>query len=168
MSVRSFEVSMRERMVFVLLMTLSVTTPYTFHLAGLKGSVFLPMFLGVALASQYLKPVGVIGIALLAPTINHLFTGMPSIVPLPLLQILTLEGIVFGITALYLRRKAFNSLFKIGTPFIAGRISSVILVFLYADLSMEFWVTNLIQGVPGILLITALTLMVLKVFPAEE
>jgi hypothetical protein len=168
MNVRNFEVSKRERLTFALFMTFSLAVPYLFHLAGLKGTVFLPIFLGVILASQYLKPMGVMGIALLAPLANHVFTGMPLRTPLPMLQLLTLEAAVLGAAALYLRRKTSKPLFRTGVPFLLGRISSVILVFFYPGLSLDLWIRNFILGVPGMILNTALILVVLRLLPAKE
>ena len=168
MNIRSFEVSMRGRLTLALIISLSLAAPYLFHLAGLKGDVFLPIFLGVVLASQYLKSVGVIGIALLTPLANHIFTGMPSRAPLPMLQILTLEAAVLGMSALYFRRKTSKHLLRTGIPFLLGRTSSIILVFFYPGLSLDLWIRNFILGVPGMILNTALILMVLRFFPAKE
>lgn len=168
MNIRSFEISMRGRLTLALIISLSLAAPYLFHLAGLKGDVFLPIFLGVVLASQYLKSVEVVGVALLAPLANHILTGMPSRAPLPILQVLTLEAVILGMAAIYLRRKAFKPLLRVGIPILLGRISSVILVFLYPTLYLELWAANLILGVPGMLLNTAFALMVLRLLPVEE
>ena len=168
MNVRNFEVSKGERLTFALFMIFSLAAPYLFHLAGLKGSVFLSIFLGVILASQYLKSMGVMGIALLAPLANHIFTAMPLRTPLPMLQLLTLEAAVLGMSALYFRRKTSKHLLRTGIPFLLGRISSIILVFFYPGLSLDLWIRNFILGVPGMILNTALILMVLRFFPAKE
>ncbi|MCS5420977.1 MULTISPECIES: hypothetical protein [Psychrilyobacter] len=168
MNVRNFEVSKGKGVTFALFMTFSLLAPYLFHLAGFNGTVFLPIFLGVILASQYLKSTGVMGIALLTPLANHILTGMPMRAPLPMLQLLTLEAAVLGMSAFYLRGKTSKTLLRTGIPLLLGRISSIILVFFYPGLSLDLWIKNFILGVPGMILNTALVLVVLRFFPVKE
>ncbi|MCA9732508.1 MAG: ECF transporter S component [Deferribacteres bacterium] len=80
-----------------LFIALAIIFPMLFHMIGL-GSTFLPMFLPIMLAGIFLTWKYAVTVAILAPIISYLMTGMPPIVP-PVLPIMLVE---LGLIALSL------------------------------------------------------------------
>ena len=128
-------------------LTAAVVLPWLAHLAGISGIRFLPMYTapllcGLLFSTRYALPV-----ALLAPVMSHLITGMP--VP-AVAALLTLE-LIAAVTVLRLTANR-HPLLRGTAALAAGRLSSLVPALLLPGLSAAGWVTNIRIGIPGLLL----------------
>lgn len=84
-------------------LAISVIMPYVFHFAGPQsGTMFLPLFLGIAI-SAFIVPIKyTILIAILAPVINHLVSGMP---PVLIIYFMIVEIVSYGVILSILNKK---------------------------------------------------------------
>ncbi len=73
------------------ILIVAILLPILFHAFSIPGTIFLPIYLSILIASYWLNPFAALALAGLIPVANYLLTGMPPIVPLPMLQILILE-----------------------------------------------------------------------------
>ncbi len=75
-------------------LAISIVMPYVFHFAGQQsGTMFLPLFWGVALAGLLLPTTNAIMVAILAPILSHILSGMP---PVPMLYFMIIELCVYA------------------------------------------------------------------------
>ncbi len=133
-------------------MALSVLFPMLFHGFGL-GSIFLPMFWPVAAAAFFLDLPLAIAVALLAPLLSSLITGMPPVSP-PILQVMMAElFFLAGATSLLY----FKTRWGILWPLLIGLIlSRIVLFFIVTALAPflglppnVFSISMVVQGTPG-------------------
>ena len=82
-----------------LYLALALVLPIGLHALGsMSGRVFLPMHIPVLLAGFLVGPTSGLVVGLLAPTLNHLLTGMPPSYAVPLMSLeLPLYGLVAGL-----------------------------------------------------------------------
>jgi hypothetical protein len=146
-----------------MILAFSVAVPVFFHLAGLSGHVFLPIFTVLVIGSFYVSPAALTGTALLIPLINTVVTGMPALEPLPMMPLLTVEMTFTALAASVLRKK--KSLTRLFVPLTLGRLMSLPFVLLASDLSLTWWLRHYTAGLPGMALNIALAGTVLFVFP---
>ncbi len=150
----------------VLSIASAVALPQLFHamgaLSGLGsslGEAFLPMHLPIILvgllAGAYAGAIS--GIA--APILSFLLSGMPVITMLPFM---TIELLVYGLTAGLLRNKKMPTVLKVIIAQLSGRIvrAAAILIaafaFGYQGISISVIYTSVATGIFGIALQLAL------------
>lgn len=138
---------------------ISVVMPVIYHMVGLKGAVFLPIFLGVVIATYLLTLPSVIIIALLSPVVNHILTGMPPVSPYPVMQQIIFEGVVIGVTA-HLIKGRVNTFMRAMMPILMGRLSVLLLLLVFPSLNLNFISGALIKGIPGMSLNLTASIMV--------
>lgn len=146
------------------ILTMSIIYPFIFHLFGIAGNVFLPIFLFVILGANYLDFKTIFSIAILVPLLNYLFTGMPIVAPMPILQMLTLE---LGMLIIFLKifeKVNYLNIFSRIFSFIFARASSLILILFFENFTFKFWVNNFKIGIIGIVLNVLIVEFVLKIF----
>jgi len=139
-----------------LFVALGVVLPLGFHLAGMGGSVFLPMHIPVLLAGFVLGRQSGALVGVITPAVSHLLCGMPPASP-PLLPIMIVELAVYGWTAGFLchRTKILPALLG---AMIAGRLAAggaAYLAGLWLGFNVPVWVFltgAVIKGLPGIAL----------------
>lgn len=138
---------------------LGVLFPMLFHGVGL-GGIFLPLYWPVAVAAFFLDLPLTIAVALLAPLLSSLVTGMPPVSP-PVLQIIMVELFVLGGATIVAYSKTRWGLIW---PLLVGLIlSRAVLFFVIVALApllhlppKVFSMTILIQGMPGVISILIL------------
>ena len=132
---------------------MGVLLPLAFHVAGILGTVFLPMHIPVLLAGLFLGPLLGGGVGALTPICSSLLTGMPPV--MPSLPVMTVELATYGLVCGWLRPKAglWLSLF---TALILGRLAAGGMIWLLAQWVQLPWAPwtymslSLIKGLPGI------------------
>ena len=133
---------------------IAVLLPILFHGIGL-GAVFLPMFWPVAASVFFLPLSFACCIAVLAPFVSMLLTGMP---PVPIIYIVLAQLFILALVTGYCRKKAQWGVFW---PLLCGVIASQIAHFiaiipLANILGLPSWLAAfplLLKGVPGLALI---------------
>ena len=134
---------------------LAIVFPQFFHMLGL-GPSFLPMFIPIMVGSMYLNWRFILLMAILAPTVSWIFTGMPPIAP-PILPVLIIEFTIVGLFITFLRS---NSKIPVwGIVLIAIIVDRSTLLFIVSLIAPVFninhplfSITIVIAGLPGVLL----------------
>ncbi len=145
--------------VVVLLATLLL--PVLVHQLPLAGNVpagarLLPMFYAPFVAAVFFRPrVGIIA-GLLAPVINHLFTGFPA---WPIVGLLSTELVCFALFAAILLRLPVVQWLAASLSYLAAKVVSGTLLALFPgwlpdQQPVEFALTSIRNGWPGILVLT--------------
>lgn len=132
-----------------LVIAAGTVVPIILHFLQVKGDVFLPIFTSILIASYYLDWKQLMAVAILTPITNMLFTGMPIWTPIPMLQILILELIVFGVVSTFLKKQSV--FLNLSISFILARCS-VFIGILFLSLNFQFCVNHIIVGIPGMVL----------------
>ena len=78
--------------------------PFIFHVTGLLGSIFLPMFWPVTVSAFFLPTGYAVAVGILSPILSTLMTGMPPISP-PILFIMIGELSTLAFTVNLLHNK---------------------------------------------------------------
>ena len=138
-----------------MLAALAVVVPIFFHLLGL-GSTFLPMFQPVVLGG-FLLPLRLsLSVAVIAPFVSFIFTGMPPLYP-PILPVMILEmAAMCCIANLFYVKKNQNVWFTLFLTILLDRLILLLIVLILAPLfglPKFFSVVTLFHGVPGLSLI---------------
>lgn len=149
----------RESIGTTALIGISVVTPMVYHILGMRGIIYLPIFLGIVIGSHFMSPVSLLTIGFLSPVVNNLLTGMPSMAPYPMLQLLIFEGIVLALSIVRFRNSKLNPLLRIILPILIARLS-VVLILPVVHMGFSVWANNLFIGLPGITLNTAVSFIV--------
>jgi hypothetical protein len=145
------------------ILALSVAVPFFFHLAGLSGHVFLPIFSVLVIGSFYASPSVLTGAALLVPLLNTLITGMPALEPVPMMPLLTVEMVFTALAAGALRKR--STLLRLALPLTLGRVMSLPFVLIASGLSPSWWAGHFTAGIPGMFLNMAAAGALLFFFP---
>lgn len=145
------------------ILALSVAVPFLFHLTGLSGEVFLPIFTVLVIGSFYTDSFVLIGAALLIPLLNTMLTGMPPVRPVPMMPLLTVEMVFTALAAGALRKRSL--LVRLALPLALGRLISLPFVLIASGLSLSWWAGRFITGIPGMLLNMAAAGALLIFFP---
>jgi riboflavin transporter FmnP len=139
---------------------LGVLLPMVFHMAGLGGSVFLPMHLPVLLAGLALGPGAGLSVGLLTPVLSFALTGMPPLSP-PILPMMVAELAAYGGVAGWLargRKEAGATLLATLGALVAGRVvlGAVAWVagtwFGFQASPIPYVLGSVVTGLPGIVL----------------
>ncbi|MFZ2538101.1 MAG: ECF transporter S component [Oscillospiraceae bacterium] len=140
-----------------LLIALGIILPQLFHVFGqTAGQTFLPMHIPVLLAGLLIGPYWGMCVAIAAPILSSLITGMP---PVPMLYFMLLELVVYAVISGLLSGK-INIYLNLIITLICGRIvyglSLVAAVNLFG---MTFKFANtaaffggILTGLPGIII----------------
>ncbi|ACB85855.1 ECF transporter S component [Natranaerobius thermophilus] len=141
-----------------LFIALGVLLPIPFHIAGIAGSIFLPMHIPVLLAGFYLGGLYGLCIGMITPLISHLVTGMPPLSPIPMLPIMIMELGTYGLLAGLLYNKSRGALISLIGSMIGGRLVAGLMVWLLItvfgfqqlDYPMAYLSGAVVTGLPGI------------------
>lgn len=138
-----------------LLTVMGVILPQFFHWLGL-GATFLPIFLPVIFAGMLLTWKFAVVVALTAPTISWLLTGMPPVYP-PVLPVLLVETTLIALTISIIRvhlKQHYWIAYSIAI--IMNRLILFLIVSLIAPMfgwnHPLFSIALVSSGIPGIIL----------------
>lgn len=151
---------------------LGVILPMAFHLVRVGGAIILPMHIPVILAGFYAGPLvgGLVGV--ISPIISHLLTGMPPLVPVPILITMIFELGTYGAVTGLLYRYTKQILISLLGGMIAGRIILGITVWLLMHIfgfarlpgAILFVQGAVVTGLPGIIIQVILIPLILTRF----
>lgn len=135
--------------IFILfsLSIISLASPIITHYLGFKGTEFLPIFFALSLGAYVLNPIFLIILSFISPLLNYFLTNMPM--P-PTLYFLIFEGLVFSIVISLMKNKNISFISTSLFALILGRLSSVILTFIF-DISINTWLNGVILGYKGVI-----------------
>ena len=140
-----------------LFISVGIVLPNFFHMIGAQaGSVFLPLFYGVAIAALILPLNYSIIVALSTPIISHLISGMP---PIPTLYFMLIELVAYAIFVHFIHKKLLP-VFSIAIGLILSRFTYILAVTFAAKIlnlpipfvSVHVLITNILTSLPGIIL----------------
>jgi hypothetical protein len=150
---------------------LGVLIPMLFHAVGL-GSVFLPMFLPLAVAGFYLPLGAAIAVGVLTPLVSALATGMPPLSP-PVAQLMSFEGLALtGVVGWLASRQGVPTVVALVIGLAASRAVLVLWVMALVPLlglpGRGMSLAALAQGLPGIgLILVVVPILVKRIPPAQ-
>ncbi|HOM88735.1 MAG TPA: hypothetical protein PLH80_07870 [Spirochaetota bacterium] len=135
----------------------AVALPIIFHLVGL-GSLFLPMFIPLAIGSFFMTPFYACFTGAIAPITSSLLTGMPPLYPpIALLMVIELFFFCFIISVIIHRAPEVNAYIVMIIAIIVDRFVLYMLyalVFPYFHISFALLgVYDLLKSIPGIILL---------------
>ncbi|HBD92776.1 MAG: hypothetical protein A2015_08765 [Spirochaetes bacterium GWF1_31_7] len=145
----TINVTMKKSLYFVLFLSISVIIPFLFHLSGINGTVFIPIYIAVVIAALTLDPVSAVFLGIITPLANNILTGMPAHAPMPMLQMLIVELMVVTLIISLLRKTSINLLFIIPISLIIARLSSIIFVPFVNTLSIQSFLNQRLISLPG-------------------
>lgn len=151
-----------------LILTLSSAIPFIFHLMGLEGIKFLPIYLTILVGAYFVSINTILIVSLLTPLFNYLFTGMPIYFPMPILQILTVELFSLAIGVALLKNKKIPLILKITIPVFIARMSSIIMLLFYNNLTFKWFFSSRILGLSGVVLNIFITYIILRKFYVKK
>lgn len=104
-------------------LALGLILPYIFHMAGMIGTIFLPMHIPVLLCGFLLgKRYGLI-LGIITPFLNSILTGMPPLYPVAIAM--ALELAVYGFLSGYLYKdRKYGVFVSLIAAMIIGRLIS--------------------------------------------
>ena len=164
MNLLSIQNIKRNIMEISIVLTLSSSIPFLFHLAGLEGIRFLPIYLAILIGGYFVSLNSILIVSLLTPLFNYLLTGMPIHTPLPILQILTLELFVLAFAVSVIKEKNLNLIFKLALPILVARVSSIVMILFYKNLTLNWFIDSRITGISGIILNVILAYLIVGKF----
>ena len=133
--------------ILFLLSIISLASPIITHYFGFKGTEFLPLFFALSLGAYILNPLFLIMLSFISPLLNYFLTNMPM--P-PTLYFLIFEGVVFASIISIMKNKNISFILTSLFAIILGRLSSVILTFIF-DININTWLNGVILGYKGII-----------------
>lgn len=144
----------------------AIVMPILFHVFSL-GSIFLPLFIPLAIAS-FVLPLGyVVSLAVLVPVISFVISGMPPLIapPVGLLMMIELLVLMLG-NNIFFKRFGVNPFLASFVSTFLSRVSYLFLLFFVSKIlglpSMTFTLIAAIKPLPGIIiLITIVPLIVI-------
>lgn len=147
------------------LIVLSVMFPYAIHMAGLKGTEFLPIFFSLAISSAFLSNKKLIALAVIIPTTNMLLTGMPAI---PIYYFLLLESVAFTVFIILGRKFKLNFYLMVVLAFVLARFSSIVLLPLFSQININSWFSGIVRGYKGIIVNILLSALFFKALKSKK
>lgn len=137
---------------FALIMGLAVLLPLGFHIAGLKGDIFIPIYTATIFAAVSLNiPMAVI-VGLISPVVNNMVTGMPSYYPFPMMQILLIELAVLAVSLSLFKKSKLPIFAGIVLAIVLARFSSILCVVLFDEVNIGWFINHIVVSYPGVLL----------------
>jgi len=150
----------------MMVLAAGITIPILCHMAHLRGDIFLPIFTAILVAGYQMDFKRLLTLAIVTPITNMMLTGMPISVPIPMLQVLTLELVVF---ALSLKLGARLPIWLNGALSLTmARISSAGLIFIFNSWTFPLWKSHFILGIPGMILNILILTAWYKIHPIES
>ena len=140
-----------------LFLAVGIVMPKLFHLVGAQaGSMFLPLFFGVAIAALILPLKFAIAVAVLTPIISNLISGMPAV---PILFFMLIELVAYAVIVQILHKKV-GPVISIAGGLLLSRtvyISAVLVAVKILHLPVPFvsfsaLVIGVLKSAPGIAL----------------
>jgi hypothetical protein len=151
-------VDIHNLLIAVIFTVLGITIPMLFHLLGL-GSIFLPMYIPLAIGSYLMNRTNAAMTGFFTPLISAALTGMPPFYP-PVAFIMMLQLTVFCLLISLLKGRFRNPLLAFAPAIIADRLILAGLNFLILPLfalkPMLLTGYDLLKGLPGIILMLIL------------
>ncbi|MGL4392992.1 MAG: hypothetical protein ACRCSK_06130 [Fusobacteriaceae bacterium] len=138
----------KEKFLAILIGT-SILFPFVFHLAGINGKKFLPIYLSLTIGTLFLDKKYLTIIAILSPLLNMLIFKMPTSI---IAYSLIFEGLVF----------VWLPIKNIFWRLVVARISPVILTFFIANYAIEMVKLSFLDGIIGIIINGAIVLFLKK------
>jgi len=139
----------------VIFSSLGIVLPVLFHLVGM-GSVFLPMFIPLAIGAYFMTPSNALLAGFFTPLLSALLTGMPPFYP-PMAFIMMIELTFFCLVISLLNKKTSMPMLVILA--IAVIIDRAILIALYSFILPMFNISfklytlyDILKSFPGIIL----------------
>lgn len=142
------------------ILIVAILLPILFHAFSIPGTIFLPIYLSILIASYWLNPFAALALAGLTPVANYLLTGMPPIVPLPMLQILIFEMVFLSASVTLLKRTTIAIGFQLVLAVLLTRAFSLLLLPFFGNVSFIWWWSNFLMGVPGVIMNVALAYLI--------
>ena len=141
-----------------LLGALAIILPLGAHAAGVSGVMLLPMHLPVLIGGFLLDPVTALLVAVVAPVVNFLITGMPPLQP-PILIVMLFELAGYALTASLLTRHTRWRVEVIlllsmlaGRLLLAAAVAGVAPLFGWPVHAWGYVSGAVVTGLPGLLL----------------
>ena len=140
-----------------LLLAVGIVLPKFFHMIGAgAGSVFLPLFYGVAIAALILPVKYSVAVAFLTPIISYFISGMP---PVPIIFFMIIELVSYAIFVHVLHKK-LSPVISIALGLILSRtvyILSIIIAVKLLHLPVPFvsvyaLIAGIATSIPGIII----------------
>lgn len=152
-----------------LCLAVSYIAQYIFHMAGVQGGkIFLPMFWGVGLAAFLLPLKYTALVAVLAPVLSSITSGMP---PVPMLYFMMVELLVYA-ALLNVLSKKISPYFAVAVSLMISRavyILTVMIIGTFINLPPAFTGLAVLVGsiaisVPGIIMQIVLLPLIYKIY----
>ncbi|HOP62188.1 MAG TPA: hypothetical protein PK358_08250 [Spirochaetota bacterium] len=138
----------------VIFTILGITVPMLFHLFGL-GSIFLPMYIPLAIGSYLMDKPDALIAGLLTPLISAVLTGMPPFYP-PVAFIMMMQLPVFCFTISFISRINSNYYVALIPAILLDRIILAVINYfilpLFALNPLLVTAYDLLKGLPGIII----------------
>ncbi len=135
---------------------LGIAIPILFHLLGL-GSVFLPMFLPLAIGAFFLSPLNAFIIGFTTPLVSALLTGMPPFYP-PVAFVMMAELALFCMLISTIRHR--TAMPAIAIMIIAVLFDRALIWIIYSYMMPLFQIHgpayslyDLLKSLPGIVIL---------------
>ncbi|RPI94743.1 MAG: hypothetical protein EHM32_06440, partial [Spirochaetales bacterium] len=140
-------------LIAVIFSGLGIAVPVLFHALGL-GSIFLPMYLPLAIGAFLLNRVNAVIVGFFTPLISALLTGMPPFYP-PVAFIMMLQLAVFCFTISLLTHRFKSGIFiSLAAAVLIDRILlAALYYFIYPFFSIDSRIItlyDLVKSLPGI------------------
>lgn len=152
-----------------LCLAVSYIAQYIFHMVGVQGGkIFLPMFWGVGLAAFLLPLKYTVLVAVLAPVLSSITSGMP---PVPMLYFMMVELPVYA-ASLNVLSKKISPYFAVAVSLMISRavyILTVMIIGTFINLPPAFTGLAVLVGsiaisVPGIIMQIVLLPLIYKIY----
>ncbi|WP_129723848.1 ECF transporter S component [Xylanivirga thermophila] len=154
-------------------LALGIIIPYIFHLAGIGGSILLPMHIPVLLCGFLLGTRYGLIVGFITPFLNSLLTGMPPIYPMALAMAFELAtyGAISGYTY---KSKHLNVYLSLIIAMLAGRaVYGIVNYILLATKGEEFLfkaflVSSFVKPIWGIIIQIAIIPFIVKMLEKNK
>jgi hypothetical protein len=149
----------------VVTISLMIALPFLVHLAppvgGIQmGAIVLPIFYAALVAVFLFHPAVSIVAAMLAPYINYLIMGRPT---LPVASALSVEVLAFSGVLLALHRKNVYTVWAIPAAYLLAKIASGAVSFaVMPGYSLAQWSGSIVTALPGLLILSLLYALMLR------
>ncbi len=142
----------------VIFSAFGILVPMLFHLLGL-GSIFLPMFIPLAVGAFFLSPLNALLLGIFTPLASAVLTGMPPFYPPMALIMMAGLGVFCALISLLSHHTSLPRVAVLLFAIIAERLVlllllAVVMPALHISFT-AFSLYELLKGMPGIILILA-------------
>jgi hypothetical protein len=151
--------------------SLMIALPFLVHLAppvaGIQmGAIVLPIFYAPLVAVFLFNPAVSIVAAMLAPYINLLITGRPT---LPVASALSVEVLAFSGVLLALHRRNIYTVWAVPAAYLLAKLASGALSFVVMPgYSLSQWLISIPAALPGLLILSVLYMLMRRATQDES